>query len=305
MMNNYLINGSLWKDTNGMEIHAHGGHIIFFNDTYYWYGENRLEDIYVSVYSSKDLVNWKFENNVLTTHSKIAPHRVRTNLSLINERGNKINIERPKVIYNKQIKKFVMWMHVENGIDYGKATCAIAIADSPTSEFIYLGSFNPFGFMSRDCTLFVDDDDSAYFISSSRDNADLHIYRLSDDYLNVDKLVNILWQGEYREAPAMVKYNNIYYLLTSYCTGWEPNQCKYGTATNIAGAWSSLKNIGNETTFNTQPAFILTTSNNDIYYFSDRWNGENYFASSYVVLPLEFSDSHTPHIIYQDNFSPF
>ena len=74
-------------------------------------------------------------------------------------------------------------------------------SDTPDGDFTYLGCFNPFGYMSRDCTLFEDKDGSAYFISASRDNADLYVYRLTDDYLNADCLVHKLWQGEYRGSP--------------------------------------------------------------------------------------------------------
>jgi beta-xylosidase len=302
-MNEYLTNGSIWTDTDGNVIHAHGGHIIFHSGTYYWYGENRTDNNYVSVYSSSDLMNWRFENNVLTVSSQTASHRIRTNTMLTNEQGGKINIERPKVIYNKKSSKFIMWMHVENGINYDLAACGIAISDNPTGNFTYLGCFNPYGYMSRDCTLFVDDDETAYFISSSRDNADMHVYRLTDDYLNVDKLVNKLWQGEYREAPAVVKKDGVYYMLSSYCTGWDPNQCKYASAPSIVGKWSTLSCVGDSTTYRTQPAFILQTETGNIYYYSDRWNGDDYDDSRYVILPLIIDDNNVVHLDYQDTIT--
>ena len=31
--------------------------------------------------------------------------------------GKKVNLERPKVLYNSKTKKFVMWVHYENGND--------------------------------------------------------------------------------------------------------------------------------------------------------------------------------------------
>ncbi|MCR5770396.1 MAG: family 43 glycosylhydrolase [Butyrivibrio sp.] len=300
-MINKLINGDIWKDTCGNTIHAHGGHILFFQGVYYWYGENRTGNRYVSVYSSTDLMNWDFRNDVLTTESKTEKYRVKTDTSLVTDDGSKINIERPKVIYNEKTKKFVMWMHVENGRDYSLAACAVAVSDTPCGQFTYLGSFNPFGYMSRDCTLFVDDDKTAYFISASRENADLHMYRLTDDYLNVDSLVNNLWQGEYREAPAVVKHNDKYYMFSSYCTGWAPNQCKYAVADKMDGRWSVLTEIGDETTYRTQPAFFLTVEDSgNIYYFSDRWNGKDYNDSRYVVLPLEFDDEGKPILEYKD-----
>ncbi len=297
-----MINGDIWRDTERNIIHAHGGHILYWNGTYYWYGENRTGNRYVSVYVSKDLINWEFRRNVLTTTTKCTEHRVKTNLSLALDDGRKINIERPKVVYNKKTNKFVMWMHVENGVDYSFAACGVAVSDTPDGEFTYLGAFNPFGYMSRDCTLFVDDDDTAYFISASRENADLHMYALTDDYLNVDRLVNKLWQGEYREAPAVVKHQDLYYMFSSYCTGWAPNQCKYATSNKMDGNWSMLTPIGDETTYRTQPAFILTVKETgNIYYFSDRWNGKNYNDSRYVVLPLRFDDEGQPILEYQDD----
>lgn len=181
-----LKNGTLWLDMDGAPIHAHGGYIIWYDGWYYWYGEDRRDRYYVSCYRSENLTDWEFRNHVLTMDSHMENCRVRTKLQLINEDGKKINLERPKVLYNKQTKKFVMWVHFENGKDYSQAAAAIATCDTPDGDFVYHGHFNPYGFMSRDCTLFQDDDGTAYFISAARDNADLHVYRLTDDYMNVE-----------------------------------------------------------------------------------------------------------------------
>lgn len=230
-----LTNGILWKDTEGAPIHAHGGYIIFHEGYYYWYGEDRREDWYVSCYQSTNLVDWEFRNHIITTMSETSEYRVRTVIQLRNADGRKVNLERPKVLYNEKTNKFVLWVHFENGKDYKDAAVGIATCDTPDGDFIYHGHFNPFGYMSRDCTLFKDDDGTAYFISAARDNADLHVYRLTDDYMNVDKLVHKLWQGEYREAPAVVKIGGKYYMLSSFYTGWAPNQGKYAVADSMEG----------------------------------------------------------------------
>nr|WP_300833237.1 family 43 glycosylhydrolase [uncultured Acetatifactor sp.] len=280
-----LKNGALWTDTDGAPIHAHGGYMISFEGYYYWYGEDRREDYYVSCYRSKNLSDWEFRGHVLTASSKTEAYRVRTKIRLRREDGGKVNLERPKVLYNERTKKFVMWMHFENGKDYHDAAVGIATCDAPDGAFTYHGHFNPYGFMSRDCTLFQDDDGTAYFISAARDNADLHMYRLTDDYMNVDSLVHRLWQGEYREAPAVVKIGGKYYMLSSFCTGWAPNQGKYAVADSMEGRWSRLREIGDETTYRSQPAFVLHEDGKVLYY-GDRWNAEDYFASGYVVYPL-------------------
>ena len=219
-----LKNGTLWLDVDGVPIHAHGGYIILYNDWYYWYGEDRRNRYYVSCYRSKNLTDWEFRNHILTMGSKMEPYRAQTILRLQREDGGKINLERPKVLYNKRTGKFVLWAHYENGKDYSEAAAAIATCDTPDGDFTYHGHFRPYGCMSRDCTLFQEEDGTAYFISASRDNADLHVYRLSDDYMNVEALIHRLWQGEFREAPAVTKIGDTYCMLTSYCTGWIPNQ---------------------------------------------------------------------------------
>lgn len=278
-------NGGLWRDTSGEVIHAHGGHMLFHEGWYYWYGEDRRENWYVSVYRSQDLMRWEFRNHILRTDSPTAPVRQRTCLELTRPDGGKVNLERPKVLYNQLLGKFVLWAHYENGVDYLAAGCAVATCDTPDGDFVYHGWFNPYGYMSRDCTLFQDEDGTAYFISAARDNADMHIYRLSADYLNIDALEARLWPGEFREAPAVFRQGDRYYMLSSYCTGWAPNQGKYASAPSMAGPWTTLEDFGDATTYDTQPAFILPLGGQFVY-AADRWDGEDYFNSRYVFLPI-------------------
>lgn len=299
-----LKNGEKWFDTDGNVIHAHGGYIISHGGYYYWYGEDRRDDIYVSCYRSTDLKTWEFRGHVLTAKSKTEGIRVKTDLRLAREDGGKVNIERPKVLYNEKTKKFVMWMHYENGVDYLSAGAAIATCDTPDGEFTYHGSFNPYGHMSRDCTLFKDGD-TVYFISTARDNADLHIYRLADDYMNVDKHVNTLFQGEYREAPAFFKKDGKYFVITSWCTGWAPNQSTFAVGEEMDGHFSVNRNFGDGTTYRSQSAFVLPVEKNGVteyIYFGDRWGGraEKYFESSYIVLKIKFDADGMPYIDYDE-----
>jgi hypothetical protein len=62
--------GEIWPDDRGRHIQAHGGGIIKLGDTFYWFGEDRTRDNergrrYVSCYSSKNLADWTFRNQVL------------------------------------------------------------------------------------------------------------------------------------------------------------------------------------------------------------------------------------------------
>lgn len=276
-MANKIVNGAVWKDTDGNVISCHGGGFLQKDGYFYWFGENRHQDKLVSCYRSKDLVIWEFCNDVVTknTHPDLNPS----------------NCERPKVIYNDHTQKYVMWLHWENGVHYGEARCAVLECDVIDGDYIYLRSFRPEGHMSRDCTLFKEDDGTAYFISAANENADLHVYRLSDDYLDIAHLEKILWAGQKREAPALVKKGKYYFLVTSACTGWHPNQGKYAYSKSITGEWSKLIDIGSPTTFDTQPTYILPVHGQDqttYLYIGDRWDPSDYHNSTYVFLPISF-----------------
>ena len=213
-----IIPGEVWKDTDGNPINAHGGGLLYHEGTYYWYGEYkkgetilpewatwecyRTDVTGVSCYSSKDLLNWKFEGIVLPAVKDDEKHDLHPSKVL----------ERPKVIYNEKTKKFVMWAHVESA-DYSKACAGVAVSDSPTGTFTYVGSFRPNGAMSRDQTVFVDDNGKAYQFYSSENNATLYISELTDDYLKPTGRYTRNFVKQSREAPAVFKYNGKYYLL--------------------------------------------------------------------------------------------
>ena len=119
---NKLKNGEKWYDTDGNIIHAHGGHMLFCDGYYYWYGENRTENNYVACYRSTDLKSFEFRGNIITTDTPTAGYRVRSDLALSHTdadgRLRKVNLERPKVLWCEYTKKYVLWVHYENGVDY-------------------------------------------------------------------------------------------------------------------------------------------------------------------------------------------
>lgn len=122
--------GKLWLDTDGRMVNAHGGGVVFYNGTYYWFGEDKAEfsnnaQVGVNCYSSRDLYNWKFESVALKVsenpNSPIAKGCI---------------IERPKVIYNKKFGIFVMYFHLElKGQGYNAAQVGIAESKVPQGPY--------------------------------------------------------------------------------------------------------------------------------------------------------------------------
>jgi len=304
---------AVWTDTDGNPINAHGGGLLYHNGSYYWYGEYkdgittlpkwatwecyRTDVTGVSCYSSKDLLNWKFEDIVLPAEE---------NDSTSDLHPSKV-VERPKVIYNARTGKFVMWMHIDSA-DYTKACAGVAVADSPTGLFKYIGSFRPNDGMSRDQTLFVDDDGKAYQFCSSEDNATLHINMLSNDYLSTTKQFTRNFIGKFREAPAVFKHDGKYYLLTSGCSGWDPNIAEIAVADSIMGEWEVIGNpcSGKEAdkTFYAQSTYVQPLNGKPGAFIAmfDSWKKTDLKDSRYVWLPL-FVKSGVVTIPWQESWS--
>ncbi|MEW2115489.1 RICIN domain-containing protein [Streptomyces sp. NPDC005474] len=284
-----ITNGTQFTATNGDPVHAHGGGVIKVGAYYYWFGEHRNADNtfqYVDAYRSTDLKNWEFRNHVLSRSS--SPELATA------------NIERPKVMYNAATGTYVMWMHKENGTDYSEARAAVAVSDTVDGDYTWQGSFRPLDtHMSRDITVFVDTDGTGYMISAARENYDLQIYRLTDDYTGIAALVADPWHDGHREAPALFKRDGVYFMLTSAATGWNPNQQQYATATSVTGPWTAMKNVGDSTTFGSQTAYVLPvqgSSGTSYLYMGDRWGnsfGGTVNDSRYVWLPLSFPTATT------------
>jgi hypothetical protein len=269
----------LWPDGAGTHINAHCGDIIKVADKYYWFGEfrngRRVQNI--SCYVSTDLSHWIFRKNVITPQTD--PEVAQSHL------------ERPKVVYNSKTKKFVMWLHRESTNGYASAECAVADCDTVDGDYVWHGHFRPGGNTSRDSTLYEDDDGTAYFLSSTKGNADLAMYRLTPDYLKVESQVANLFPGQYREAPCVFKRNGIYYLITSFCTGTFPNTQYYSMASKMAGPWGPYHRLAANDTWNTyysQAAFVLPvqgTQTTSYLYCADRWQVT---PMRHIWLPMEF-----------------
>ena len=330
--------GEIWPDNNGVHINAHGGGFLFHDNTYYWFGEHKISGEFgnksmvgIHAYSSKDLYNWKDEGIVLKMHN---------DTTSMFQKG--CIVERPKVIFNKKTKKFVMWFHHElKGQGYKAALTGVAVSDNITGPYNYIDSFRlhqntlPLNFskddfekveitdninnqnrkekviegvyfkrdfetgqMSRDMTLYVDDDDVAYHITASEENQTLLISKLSEDYLSVTNEYIRVLPGGRNEAPAIFKNNNKYFMFTSGLTGWSPNPGKLFVSDSILGEWKPLGNPcrgseeENNTTFWSQSTYVLPVIGiKDAFIFvADRWRPNNPIDGRYIWLPIEFEN---------------
>jgi len=137
---NAFFPSKLWKDDNGLHINAHGGGVLHHKGKYYWFGEHKVAGkagnkahVGVHVYSSENLVNWQDEGIALKVSDDPKSDIIKGSI-----------IERPKVLFNEETGKFVMWFHLElKGQGYKAARTGVAIADSPMGPYRFLKSVRP------------------------------------------------------------------------------------------------------------------------------------------------------------------
>ncbi|WP_347030107.1 beta-galactosidase, partial [Bacteroides intestinalis] len=117
---------------------------------------------------------------------------------------------------------------------------------------------------------------------------------LTDDYQRPSGRYTRNFVKESREAPAVFKRNGKYYMLSSGCTGWDPNQAELAVADSIMGEWKTIGNPCTGTdadkTFYAQSTYVQKVMGKKDMYIAmfDRWNKKDLENSRYVWLPFSF-----------------
>ncbi|MFF7904991.1 family 43 glycosylhydrolase [Streptomyces sp. NPDC007914] len=284
-----ITNNTFWNDTSGNPIYSQGGGVFKFGDTYYWYGvhytgaelyranptrkyDGNVSFASIPVYSSKDLVNWKFENRVATRSTQIQ------NGATLGQAGW---VGRLGVSYNENTGKYVLATQAYVGGGHG---VLLLQGDSPTDTFDY-GYFqtqitNSPTTGTGDQTVFTDDDGKDYLIFSNREGRSRGFvakFRESDS-LRIEPAVQIR-SGAGREGNAMFKLDGKYYHAASDLHGWNTsvNYVNESTGSNVQGSYSSEYVLaGTEMDYShvTQTGFFVTvkgTKQNTVIYAGDRW----------------------------------
>lgn len=316
-----------WHDTNGEIINASDGGIIYVDGVYHWYGMalrplpfdgagkgGQTTTCGIVMYASKDLSEWEYEGVILAcsqdpTDDLYGPMR----------------FERPKIIYNDRTKQYVLWCHYvkhpgDHGFTKGTAEAGVAVCDSVNGTYQWLGYSRPIddkGYV-RDCTLYKDQDGSAYFIydrqtgdSWDGDDIDrcLHIVKLNDDYTQFTGEYRRIQEAYWREAATLTYYDGYYFMITSDLTSWDFNQAKYFRAKSLYGPWEDMGDpcVADEDhmTFHSQGTFIFKVEGKENLhiFMAERHNTDNFLKCSYIWLPIVFYDDHTLQLHYQKEWS--
>jgi len=284
--------GTPWFDQRGLPVSAHGGGIIKVEDTYYLFGEAHRDMTNAfagfNCYSSKDLVNWRFERVALPVQRSgaLGPETVG---------------ERPKVMRSPVTGEYVMLMHADT-IDYRGQFVGYATAKAVTGPYTFQGPllFGGKPIKKWDMGAFQDHDGAGYLLLHGGD-----IYRLSDDFRSVQEHVHKAMEHGF-ESPTLFRDGDVYYFIGSNLTGWERNDNYYFTATSLKGPWTRQGLIAPQgtLTWNSQVTFVVPvkgSARKTYMFMGDRWSyPRQASAATYVWQPLIIEGDRLAMPAYRD-----
>lgn len=334
-----LVSGERFPDTDGNHINAHGGMILEKDGTFYWYGEHRGDGKTkksqdgVACYTSTDLKHWRNRGIVLAV-SETPGHPLERGCIIERpkvvynaltgkyvmwfhheEKGRGYDAANSAVaVADNPLGPFSLLRagRVNAGVWADNATAKARNADfcdtltwwtpqwrEAVSDGLFHARDLGGGQMARDMTLFVDDDSKAYHIYSSEENLTLQIAELDSTYTRHTGRYIRIFPGGHNEAPALFKHDGTYWMITSGCTGWEPNEARLMRADSIMGPWTQLPNPcrgeGAKRTFESQSTYVFCLDGNYTF-MADRWTPGNLADSRHLWLPIRFDAAGTPYL---------
>jgi hypothetical protein len=309
-------NDTVWRDTSGREIWCNGGHMIREGDRFYWVGyETRPQTGFrnIKLYSSANLADWKFENNILRNEGPLA---------ILGWAG------RPGLLVNRATKKYVVLFEADSR-QWERHKVGFARCDTIGGDYEFVRYVYPEGNRSSGDQSVYQEQNDAYLICTLDKliagkrylNQSLAIFKLTPDYLNIEKKVyegfdNVNGDRSVyprhqtsREASHIIKVDGLYYWFSSGLLGWNSSQTMYATAPALAGPWSELKVLATEPaspdSFNTQHDFVIPvtgTQTTTYLYVGDRYSQHHgQGIGRNVFLPLVW-ESGVPKLLWRSKW---
>lgn len=214
-----------------------------FGDTYYDYGTSSGGGtVNLRQRTSADGFTWGAWTTLDTIGTYVDPEGVASTNT-----GAKLE----GAVFHRVGSKVVLTAHREpSGSSYalGHFLLASFYPGEDRAEVTFDG--RPFDCDSRDQSIFIDDDGTAYVLSSGL--GDTYIFRLNADWTAPDLFVNTVFVGSYRETPHILRRGDTYFFYGSRQSGWYPSQTEYSTAADLGGEWAPLAPVGNRVTNGSQ-----------------------------------------------------
>ena len=269
--------GRVWLDTNGNRIQAHGGSVLYENNTYYWYGENKektdgTNGIWhwgVRCYVSKDLYNWDDLGLIIPPEPDDPESPLHPSAQM----------DRPHIIYNARTHKYVCWLKIMQ--KNGEQTETVLTADRLTGPYTMVRkNLRPLNMSAGDFDLAVAPDGKAYYYFE-RVHSETICADLTDDYTDVTGYYSTHFPHPcppyVREATAHFLRRGKHYLITSGTTGYLPNPSEAAIADTWHGPYTVQGDPhvgdGSRTSFHSQISSVFKVPGKKDLYIAcaDRW----------------------------------
>ena len=271
--------GKTWLDNNGKRIQAHGGSLLYAQNKFWWYGENK-EGITgkaggspcpywhhgVKLYSSTDLYNWIDEG-----------FAVRESTDENNPFYPAHIMDRPHILFNETTKQYVLWAKTGRG-GFDNATFSICTGDD-LHDMTFVKEISPAPYHAGDFDLFQKDG-KAYIVYENPHTATI-CQELTEDYLGLKPFASSHLEAEcppfVREAPAYFTRGGRDFLLTSGTTGYYPTPTEAAEMESVHGLYKNLGEVcvddGNRNSFHAQFSSVFRHPfKQDLYIaLGDRW----------------------------------
>ncbi|MFV0363653.1 MAG: family 43 glycosylhydrolase [Suipraeoptans sp.] len=268
--------GQVWRDTNGVRIQTHGGALFHENDTYYWYGENKdrtdgtcaVWTWGIRAYESKDLYNWKdlgliIEPDLDNPLSNLYPEK---------------HVDRPHILKCEATGKYVCWIKQS-----GEEACFLILeSDAFKGPYTIIAeNYRPFGMKVGDFDIYKESEDEKAYLFMDADHKGIIGLTLSDDYRSAERKISWQYRDLHapfcREAVAVFKRKEKYYMLTSGMSGYVPNKSDAAIADTVEDVFQSIgdPHVRDESraSFNSQISQVFKVPGKKDCYIAlaDRW----------------------------------
>ncbi|MBR1586157.1 MAG: family 43 glycosylhydrolase [Clostridia bacterium] len=295
--------GQEWLDTAGKPIQAHGGSILYQEDVYYWYGENKEKTdgengIWhwgVRCYRSRDLYNWEDCGLIIPPDEKDERSPLHPTSMM----------DRPHILYNPLTKKYVCWLKIMQR--NGEQTETILTADHVLGPYTLVRSgLKPLGMSAGDFDLAADENGQGYYFFE-RVHSETICAELTPDYTDVNGRYSRHFphsQPPYvREATAHFIRQGRHYLITSGTTGYLPNPSELAVADTWHGPYRVLGDPhpgdASRTSYHSQVSSVFRVpGKRDLYIaLADRWEPDRMdlpYADYAEWFRIRFSPNASP-----------
>jgi hypothetical protein len=203
-------------------------------------------------------------------------------------------IDSPKALRCPRTGGIILWFHLVQA-----GTAGVAFASGAGESFGFLHGIRVADAMTRDMSLFTDDDGSVWHIFRQEVEQQLYVALLDETLTRHDGDTVAMATKGLTRTPQVLKWDGLYWLLAAN----EEGEVQFATGFSLRGPWEVAGNpcIGSEAQigsfFNSRPSCLVPVNGDAVIMVADDGGGRH------VWLPFDFSHG-VPELRWNGSWSP-